>query len=232
MDKVIIRRPAQATVLHETEMHPLLANIYSARGVESLEELERGLAQLLPYEKLSNIDLAVEVLQSALRHGEHIMIVGDYDADGATSSALAMSALKAMGASQVSYIVPNRFDYGYGLSPEIVEEAWKQKPDVLLTVDNGVSSVAGVAAAKAHNMKVVITDHHIAPDELPNADAIVNPNLHGDEFPSKHLAGVGVIFYVMLALRTHLRKLGWFEQQKLPEPNMGQYLDLVALGTV
>ena len=232
MDKVIIRRPTVINALHESELSPFLANIYSARGVESMDQLERGLKLLYPFELLSNIDRAVECLHGALRHQEHIMIVGDYDADGATSTALAVNALRQMGAAKVSFIVPNRFEYGYGLSPEIVHEAMKQKPDCLVTVDNGVSSVAGVLAAKSHSLQVVVTDHHIAPDVLPDADAIVNPNLPGDTFPSKNLAGVGVIFYVMLALRSHLRKLGWFEQQGLPDINMAQFLDLVALGTV
>jgi single-stranded-DNA-specific exonuclease len=161
-----------------------------------------------------------------------IVIVGDFDADGATSCALCLRALRAMGAGQVHYLVPNRFEYGYGLTPEIVKVAAEFQPDLIVTVDNGISSVDGVAAAKQQGIRVLITDHHLAGEQLPAATAIVNPNLAGDTFPSKHLAGVGVAFYVMLALRARLREQGWFEKEAIPEPNLAQYLDLVALGTV
>jgi single-stranded-DNA-specific exonuclease len=159
-------------------------------------------------------------------------MVGDFDADGATSVALCVRALQLMGATDVQYLVPNRFEYGYGLTPEIVTDAAALEPAVIVTVDNGISSIAGVQAARAHGIQVVVTDHHLPGEQLPPADAIVNPNLPGDAFPSKHLAGVGVAFYVMLALRTRLRERGWFESRQRTEPNLAQFLDLVALGTV
>jgi single-stranded-DNA-specific exonuclease len=178
------------------------------------------------------MDRAVALLRRAMAHGARILVVGDFDADGATSTALALRALQAMGAGDVAYLVPNRFEYGYGLTPEIVEVAAALKPDLIVTVDNGVASVEGVAAAKARGIQVVVTDHHLPGEQLPEADAMVNPNLCGDPFPSKSLAGVGVIFYVMAALRAALRSEGWFEERGLSEPNMAQFLDLVALGTV
>ena len=160
------------------------------------------------------------------------MVVGDFDADGATSVALCLRALRMMGASDVHYLVPNRFEYGYGLTPEIVEVAAALKPDLIITVDNGISSVDGVAAANQHGIQVLITDHHLPGEQLPDAAAIVNPNVKGDTFPSKNLAGVGVAFYVMLALRARLREQDWFAQQGIAEPKLAQLLDLVALGTV
>jgi len=171
-------------------------------------------------------------LQHAIVNRQRIVVVGDFDADGATSCALCLRALRAMGAAEVHYLVPNRFEYGYGLTPEIVGVAAELQPDLLVTVDNGISSVDGVAAAKRQGIKVLITDHHLPGKQLPAADAIVNPNNVGDSFPSKSLAGVGVAFYVMLALRARLREQGWFEKQSIAEPNLAQYLDLVALGTV
>ena len=172
------------------------------------------------------------MLAEAVVASANIVIVGDFDADGATSCALAVRCLKAFGLEEVSYLVPNRFEYGYGLSPEIVGMAAMRQPDIIVTVDNGISSVAGVHAAQALGMSVLVTDHHLPGDELPTADVIVNPNLEGDRFASKNLAGVGVIFYVMLAVRAQLRSIGWFAQSGLAEPNMSQFLDLVALGTV
>ena len=164
--------------------------------------------------------------------GAKIIIVGDFDADGATSSALAVLALRAMGLSNVDFLVPNRFEYGYGLTPEIVAVAAAQEPDVIITVDNGISSIDGVRAARELGIAVIVTDHHLPGSELPEADAIVNPNQPGCEFPSKNLAGVGVIFYVMNALRAELRQMGWFAESGIAEPNMASFLDLVALGTV
>lgn len=215
-----------------TMLSDTMNRILWCRGVRRAEELDYGLAQLPPDSELKGMTTAVAILQEAIFNQEHIMIVGDFDCDGATSTALAVSVLKAFGAEQVSFLVPNRFDYGYGLTPEIVALAAQQKPDVLVTVDNGISSVAGVAAARALGIKVVVTDHHLPGQVLPNADAIVNPNQHGDHFPSKCLAGVGVIFYVMLALRRALNDANWFQDQQIEMPNMGSYLDLVALGTV
>lgn len=231
MKKIIIRHNNQAVLPHNN-LHPLLARIYDARGIRSERELERDLEHLYPFHALLDIENAVTCLEMALKQQQHFMIIGDFDADGATSTALAVSVLRAFGAKQVSYLVPNRFEYGYGLTPEIVLVAAQRQPDLIITVDNGISSHAGVTQAKALGIKVLITDHHLPADALPAADAIVNPNQPHDNFPSKNLAGVGVIFYVMLALRSRLREVNWFVQEKIAEPNMGQFLDLVALGTV
>jgi single-stranded-DNA-specific exonuclease len=231
MKKNIVRR-AIANCFLDAQIHPVLQRIYVGRGIQSTTDLERNLINILPYQDLSNIELAITYLVAAMTDRQHIMIIGDFDADGATSTALAVRALRSFGAAKVSYLVPNRFEYGYGLTPEIVEVAAKQHPDLLITVDNGITSHAGVLRAKELNMKVLITDHHLSGGELPVADAIVNPNLSGDIFASKNLAGVGVIFYVMMALRSRLREIGWFAKQQLVEPNMAVLLDLVALGTI
>ena len=214
------------------DLHPVLRKIYLARNVSELLQTQNILKHLLPFDQLQGIQQAVAILANHIRQQKHILIVGDYDADGATSCALATRVLRAFGANRVSYLVPNRFEYGYGLTPEIVEVAKTKQPDLIVTVDNGIASVDGVAVARAVNIQVVITDHHLPGDRLPDADAIVNPNQAGDVFASKHLAGVGVIFYLMLALRSHLREQHWFEAQGMKEPNMAEYLDLVALGTV
>ncbi|UAW97735.1 single-stranded-DNA-specific exonuclease RecJ [Halopseudomonas nanhaiensis] len=210
---------------------PLLRRLYAARGVCSEQELNRGVKALLPFDRLKGMHQAVAVLQEAVTHRQPIIIVGDFDADGATASCVAVLGLRALGAGRVDYLVPNRFEYGYGLTPEIVEVALQRQPQVLVTVDNGISSVDGVAAARAAGLKVVVTDHHLPGTQLPEADAIVNPSQPGCEFPSKAIAGVGVIFYVMLALRASLREAGWFGPSR-PEPNLAELLDLVALGTV
>ena len=210
----------------------ILSRILNSRGITNTRQIDYALKNLLPPQNLSNIDAAVELLSEAVSANAGIVIVGDFNADGATSCALAVSCLTVFGASNVSYLVPNRFEYGYGLSPQIVGVAAMRQPDVIITVDNGISSIDGVHAAQQLGMSVVITDHHLPGEELPTADAIVNPNLPRDKFASKALAGVGVIFYVMLALRTKLRQQNWFEQEGLSEPNMTQFLDLVALGTV
>lgn len=214
------------------DFDPLLWRIYRSRGVTQPNQLERELSALIPPDQLDGLGAAVDLLVEAMAQGRRILIVGDFDADGATSSALAVLALRAFGHAQVSFLVPNRFEFGYGLTPEIVEHARRFEPDLIVTVDNGVSSVAGVATANALGWDVIVTDHHLAGDELPAARALVNPNLPGNVFPSKALAGVGVIFYVMLGLRRRLRDIGWFTQRGIPEPNMADYLDLVALGTV
>ena len=214
------------------DLHPVLKRIYQARNVRSEEELDQSLKGLLNPDGLLGISEAVQLLTEALEQQKHILIVADFDADGATSCAVAVRALRSMGAKHISYLVPDRVTHGYGLTPEIVEEAVRLSPDLIITVDNGISSCAGVAAAKKKNIQVLVTDHHLPGDELPAADAIVNPNQPGDTFASKMLAGVGVIFYVMMALRAHLRDIGWFEQKGIPEPNLAQQLDLVALGTV
>lgn len=214
------------------DLPPLLTRIYAARGVRSAAELDNGLARLLPYHALKGIEQAVELLQQAIEQDKRVLIVGDFDADGATASALAVLGLRALGLRQVDFLVPNRFDYGYGLTPEIVAVALQRRPDLLITVDNGISSNAGVAAARAAGLQVLITDHHLPAERLPEADAIVNPNQPDCGFPSKAMAGVGVMFYVLLALRTHLRAGGWFERPGRSEPNLAELLDLVALGTV
>lgn len=228
----ILRRPVPTDALIDTDLHPLLQRIYAARGIQSPQELEHGLEHLLSFSLLKGIDVMVHHIYVALQQQQSILVLGDFDADGATSSALAVSVLKKFGAQHVSYLVPNRFEYGYGLTPEIVDVAAARNPQIIITVDNGISSIEGVAHAKQQGIKVLITDHHLAGQQLPDAEAIVNPNQPGDIFPSKNLAGVGVIFYVMLALRSYLREQNWFVSQKIPEPNMAEYLDLVALGTV
>ncbi len=231
MTKIIQRRaaPSEIPLAH---VHPVLSRIYAARNVASSAELERTLDRLLPYRELKGIDAAAELLADAVQKNQRIVVVGDFDADGATSSALAVRALRAMGAAHTDYLVPNRFAFGYGLTPEIVAVAAQRQPDLLITVDNGISSVDGVRAANASGMRVLVTDHHLAGAELPEAAAIVNPNQPGDAFHSKNLAGVGVCFYVMLALRARLRELNWFSTSGIAEPNLAQWLDLVALGTV
>lgn len=231
MSKKIIRRTLESVSLAEN-LHPLLQRIYPARGVKSTSELEHGLERLLPFQGLLGIREAVQCLAEVLVQQQNILIVGDFDADGATSSAVAVRALRSFGAQHVNFLVPNRFAFGYGLTPELVEVAKAFSPALIVTVDNGIANHAGVIAAKALGIKVVITDHHLPGDTLPPADAIVNPNQPNDTFPSKSIAGVGVIFYVMLALRRHLVEQGWFAAQQLPEPNMSHLLDLVALGTV
>lgn len=228
----IEQRPLPAALPDLGDIPPLLTRIYAARGVETATELEKGLARLLPVNLLKGMDTAVALLAQALQQGQRILIVGDFDADGATASCVGMLGLKMLGAAHVDYLVPNRFDYGYGLTPEIVAVALQRQPDVLITVDNGISSIDGVAAAQAAGLTVIVTDHHLPGAELPTADAIVNPNQPGCEFPSKALAGVGVMFYVLLGLRAHLRSIDWFTQQNIPEPNLAELLDLVALGSV
>lgn len=233
MQKKIIRRTQPNSISDFSfSIHPLLQRIYSIRGIQSPQELEHGLSSLLPYQSLRGIETAVTYLAEALSKQKRIIIIGDFDADGATSSALAVRALRSFGAHHVDFLVPNRFEFGYGLTPEIVHVAKNRNPDVIVTVDNGIANHAGVATAKTLGIQVIVTDHHLPADTLPLADAIVNPNQPDDLFPSKHIAGVGVIFYVMLALRRHLVNIGWFLQQNIPEPNMSQWLDLVALGTV
>lgn len=210
--------------------HPLVARLYAARGVKCREETNYTLSSLPSYTLLKGIDKAVRILADAIYAQKRILIVGDFDADGATATTLAVRGLKALGAQHVNFIVPNRFEYGYGLTPEIVDVAKPYQAQVLVTVDNGISSVEGVAHAKSLGMQVIITDHHLAPAILPNADALVNPNQAGCTFPSKNIAGVGVMFYVLMALRALLREEGWFETREMP--NLAQWLDIVALGTV
>ncbi|MHB1290577.1 MAG: single-stranded-DNA-specific exonuclease RecJ [Sulfuricella sp.] len=243
-----------ASRLAASGLHPVLARIYAARGIQEMRQLEHELSALLPFTAMKNTEEMARLLADAIEAGKRLLIVADYDSDGATACAVAMRALREFGAT-VDYLVPNRFEYGYGLTPEIVQlaassfpqwreehlpppppgeriEVWGQrgKPDILITVDNGISSVAGVEEANKLGMQVLVTDHHLPGDELPDAACIVNPNQLGCGFPSKNLAGVGVIFYVMLALRAELRNRGTYTTK--PEPNLARLLDLVALGTV
>lgn len=222
--------PALVRQLTASGVHPLLARLYAARGIQSDRELKLDLTALLPPSGLLGIDQAARVLADAIEAEARMVIVADYDCDGATACAVGIRALRAMGA-RVDYLVPNRFEYGYGLTPPIVDLAAGLQPEVLITVDNGIASVDGVARARALGMTTVITDHHLPGDTLPDADVIVNPNQPGCDFASKHLAGVGVMFYVMSALRAELRQRGWFGAER-KEPVLGDLLDLVALGTV
>ncbi|HMY37743.1 MAG TPA: single-stranded-DNA-specific exonuclease RecJ, partial [Marinagarivorans sp.] len=226
--KTIVRRVVPP--LPAVNDHPILNRILLARGVTAAAELDYGLAQLIDPRQLKGIEQAIDLLTQAYVAQKRILIVGDFDADGATSTALAVRGLRALGFKQVDFLVPNRFEYGYGLTPEIVAVAQQYQPELLITVDNGISSVAGVEAANALGMQVLITDHHLPGDALPPAAAIVNPNQPGCDFPCKALAGVGVMFYVLIALRSHWRSCGLFAERS--EPNLAEFLDLVALGTV
>ncbi|CAI8422086.1 MAG: Single-stranded-DNA-specific exonuclease RecJ [Porticoccaceae bacterium UBA1117] len=215
-----------------SELDPLLQRIYQSRGINNQLALDRQLSCLPAPSLLSGMTEAVERLITALQQDQQIVIVGDFDADGATSSALMMLALRAMGFQRLDFLVPNRFDYGYGLTPEIVDLATQYKPQLIVTVDNGISSIEGVAHAADLNIDVIVTDHHLPGKTLPEAWAIINPNQPGCVFPSKNLAGVGVAFYLLSGLRKTLRDIGWFTDNGMEEPNMAAWLDLVALGTV
>ena len=218
--------------LSAAPLPPALKQIYANRGVDRLDDITLPLSQLAPPSALKGAQAAAEMLADAIEFHASVVIVGDFDADGATSCALAVSLLKQMGLEEVTYLVPNRFEFGYGLTPEIVGIAAQYQPDVLVTVDNGIASIDGVMAAQMLGMSVIITDHHLPGDTLPEADIIVNPNQPGCPFPSKALAGVGVMFYVLTALRAELRGRGWFESMGIDIPNLADALDLVALGTV
>ena len=218
--------------LASSGLSPLMQRLYANRGVTTADEIDLALKGLLPPQQLRGVAEAAELLADAIEGEARVVIVGDFDADGATSSALAVSVLRQMGLKEVSYLVPNRFEYGYGLSPEIVALAAEREPDLIVTVDNGISSLAGVATAQGLGISVLITDHHLPGNELPGADVIVNPNQPGCPFPSKSLAGVGVMFYVLTALRAELRDREWFERCGMAMPNLGDALDLVALGTI
>lgn len=232
MDKTILRR-AHVNDLHLPATLPaLLKQVYASRGVADADELLLTSQQLAPVTSLLGIDKACQVIYTAIEQQLNIVIIGDFDADGATSTALMMEGLTLMGSRNHHFLVPNRFEYGYGLSPEIVEIAHQQGGQLIITVDNGISCVSGVERAKSLGLQVVVTDHHLPGKTTPNADAIVNPNQVGCNFPSKALAGVGVAFYLMLALRKYCREQDWFNQRGIAEPNIAQLLDLVALGTV
>ncbi len=228
----ILPRPTRVAVeerlIHEG-VHPVLARLFASRGVDARRDIDSGLDALLPPEGLLGIDRAATLIADAIARNESLLIVADYDCDGATACAVGIRALRAMGA-KVDYLVPDRFKFGYGLTPEIVALAALRKPDMIITVDNGIASIEGVAAANALNISVVVTDHHLPGLALPKAAAIVNPNQPGCSFSSKAIAGVGVMFYVMLALRAELRRRGRFADGE--EPVLADLLDLVALGTV
>lgn len=227
------RRPlASAEELMRDDIPVLLQRLYAQRGIKHAAELERGVRGLLPYHQLDGIDQAVDLLVRALADQRRLMVVGDFDADGATSTALMVLAMRLMGAGHIDFLVPNRFEDGYGLSPAVVEQARARGAEMIVTVDNGISSHAGVELAHQHGIPVLVTDHHLPGDTLPAADAIVNPNLAGCAFASKSLAGVGVAFYLMLALRARLQANGWFALNAIQAPKLAELLDLVALGTV
>ncbi|QRM19424.1 single-stranded-DNA-specific exonuclease RecJ [Dechloromonas sp. TW-R-39-2] len=231
MTRIVTRNSAPRTVwqLEQQGLHPLLARLYAARGVTDKAELDYELKSLIPPAALTNTDQAAHILADAIEAEARMLIIGDYDCDGATATAVGMRALKALGAD-VNFLVPDRFKFGYGLSPEIVDLAAEQSPDLIITVDNGIASLEGVDRARELGIATLITDHHLPAATLPEADCIVNPNQPGCDFPSKCIAGVGVMFYVALALRAELRERGFFSDR--PEPNFADLLDLVALGTV
>lgn len=230
--KQSIVRPSPAPLNSLGSLPPLLSRIYSHRGIGVSSELDLSLGKLPDPRLLSGMGAMTAILTDAILKNLRILVIGDYDADGATATAVALLGLRSLGLRHIDYLVPNRFEYGYGLTPEIVSLAGERKPDILLTVDNGISSHEGVAAARKAGIKVLITDHHLPGEDLPAADAIVNPNLVGDSFPSKALSGVGVLFYVLLGLRQTLRSMGYFEDSGQKEPQLGHLLDFVALGTV
>lgn len=232
MVKIVQRQANDAYAQSLTTVEPsaLMRQLYAARAVDSSKSLSTRLADLHPPETLTHSQQMAVLLADAIAQQKKILIVGDYDADGATASAVAVKGLRMFGAN-VDFIVPNRFEYGYGLTPEIVQLAHQRQPDILLTVDNGIASVDGVEAANALGMQVLVTDHHLPGEVRPDAACIVNPNQHGCDFPSKHLAGVGVMFYVLMALRMELRDRMQFSEAQ-PAPNLSVLLDLVALGTV
>jgi single-stranded-DNA-specific exonuclease len=232
MQRKITRRSGNTDIVWPEDIHPVLRKIYSSRVIHSADELDYSLGRLCPYDSLSNIDEATALLADRIEAQKYILIVSDYDADGATACALGIRGMNSMGVSKVEYLVPDRFKHGYGLSPAVIELALDLNPDVIITVDNGISSIDGVALARANGIDVIITDHHLPGKVLPDASAIVNPNLAGDKFPSKSIAGVGVMFYLLAALRVELRNRGWFSKQGIAEPNLATFLDLVALGTV
>ncbi|HAT6801487.1 TPA: single-stranded-DNA-specific exonuclease RecJ [Citrobacter freundii] len=226
------RREVDESAELPADLSPLLRRLYASRGVRSAQDLERSVKGMLPWQQLSGVEKAVEILYNAFREGTRIIVVGDFDADGATSTALSVLGMRSLGCDNISYLVPNRFEDGYGLSPEVVDQAHARGAQLIVTVDNGISSHAGVDHARVLGIPVVVTDHHLPGETLPAAEAIINPNLPDCDFPSKSLAGVGVAFYLMLALRTFLRDKGWFDERGIAPPNLADLLDLVALGTV
>ncbi|HHF2905285.1 TPA: single-stranded-DNA-specific exonuclease RecJ [Vibrio diabolicus] len=228
----IQRRPEPDLSLLPDSIPSILKRIYINRGITDPAQLETSARGLHSYQKLGGIEQAVELLFQAIKEQKRIIVVGDFDADGATSSALSVLALRMLGSHNVDYLVPNRFEDGYGLSPEVVDQALELGAEMIMTVDNGVSSIEGVRYAKENGITVLVTDHHLPGQVLPDVDAMVNPNLESCHFPSKALAGVGVAFYLMMALCVHMRKHNWFAEQGMQEPKLMELIDLVALGTV
>ncbi len=228
----IKRHPGSTAGTLLSDFPPVLQRVYAQRGICNAEEVDYSLSKAVSSEKLLNADTGASLIYRCMQRGQRILIVGDYDVDGATSTALFIRALHGFGHANVQYLVPNRFKFGYGLTPEIVSVAAEIDPALIITVDNGISSIEGVAAAKARGLDVLITDHHLPGDVLPQADAIINPNQPSDSFPSKNLAGVGVVLYVLSALRALLCKEGWFREKGMQELNLAQFLDIVAVGTV
>jgi single-stranded-DNA-specific exonuclease len=230
MKKLIIARENVDNSHLPSNLHPVIKQIYANRHVFSADELDNSVATLHDFKLFKDIDKASDLLIEALKAQSHILIVGDFDADGATSTATLMQGLSMFGFKHLDYLIPDRFSLGYGLSPALAEQIVQIKPDLVITVDNGISCIAGIDILKAVGIKVLVTDHHLQGEQLPNADAIVNPNRHECDFPSKSIAGVGVAFYLLIALRSAMRDLGYFEQQS--PPNLANLLDIVALGTV
>ncbi|MBB1387249.1 single-stranded-DNA-specific exonuclease RecJ [Pseudoalteromonas sp. SG45-5] len=230
MKKLIIARENVDDSHLPSNLHPVIKQIYANRHVFSADELDNSVATLHDFKLFKDIDKASDLLIEALKAQSHILIVGDFDADGATSTATLMQGLSMFGFKHLDYLIPDRFSLGYGLSPALAEQIVQIKPDLVITVDNGISCIAGIDILKAVGIKVLVTDHHLQGEQLPNADAIVNPNRHECDFPSKSIAGVGVAFYLLIALRSTMRDLGYFEQQS--PPNLANLLDIVALGTV
>ncbi|MBE0459444.1 single-stranded-DNA-specific exonuclease RecJ [Pseudoalteromonas sp. KG3] len=230
MKKLIVARDHCDDSHLPNHLHPVIKQIYASRRVNHADELDNSAATLHDFKLFKDIDKATALLQEALHTQSNVLIVGDFDADGATSTATLMQGLAMFGFAHLDYLVPDRFSLGYGLSPALAEQIVTMAPDLVITVDNGISCIAGIAIVKAAGIKVLVTDHHLQGEQLPNADAIVNPNRHDCDFPSKSIAGVGVAFYLLIALRSALRDAGYFNSQ--PMPNLAELLDIVALGTV
>ena len=228
----LVQREATGCLKQHKEATDLLSRVFARRNINHEKELDLSLKNLHPVSQLKGIDTATRLIVDTIEASKKIIIIGDFDADGASATAVAMRAFQQMGHQDIEYLVPNRFEYGYGLTPEIVDEAAKRSPQLIITVDNGISSIKGVAQAKKLGIQVIITDHHLPAKQLPIADAIVNPNQKGCPFPSKHLAGVGVIFYLMLSVKHHLQSRDYFALHQRPIPNLTELLDVVALGTV
>lgn len=232
MIKIKRRTIIESNILEQSGLSLLIQRLYLSRGITDVKQIDYRLKHLHTAQQLSNIQKAAEIVIAAFNNNKKIVIVGDFDADGATATALCLRAIKAFGHHNIDFLVPNRFDFGYGLSTQLIPILQDMACDLIITVDNGISSIDGTQAAIDAGMQVIITDHHLQADILPNADAIVNPNLNGDEFPSKNLAGVGVVFYLLAEIRSQLSDLNWFVEKDIPVPNLAQWLDIVALGTV